>query len=54
MAPCGCSGGTWQPPDTENQDDADVKPGQTRAPVTQPQPAQVGPAAPGYYHGPDR
>jgi hypothetical protein len=52
--PCGCSGGTWTPPETE-EDAADAKPGQPRTPAQQPQPvAQVGPAAPGYYHGPDR
>lgn len=48
--PCGCSGGTWTPPDTgtEKAKDGKAKP--------QPAPASTvtGPAAPNYYHGQDR
>lgn len=46
---CGCKGGTWTPPDAKEA----PKPGQQKLPPATTQGA-VGPAAPGYFHGPDR
>lgn len=49
--PCGCKGGTWTPP-TEQAPAATTASGQPvkAAPVK----GAVGPAAPNYFHGPDR
>lgn len=50
--PCGCSGGTWTPPDAQT---GAAKPGVAVKPQpVKTVPGAVGPAAPGYFHGPDR
>jgi len=49
---CGCKGGTWTPP-TE-QAPAATASGRPAAPQPVKTAGLVGPAAPGYFHGPDR
>lgn len=48
---CGCKGGTWTPPNQEQTSTDTAQSASKPAPVKT---GAVGPAAPGYFHGPDR